>query len=131
MVKEIDRGEQIPSIENREQFSQWLEETKPPPEMCVVLAERAILRALPTLMDECDPAGIENLEAMAARVFRAIAPSSYLAKYPNIDNGLQNHLAAAFKATLAEAKKSERLTSPLISAVINVTKAANFLLQYN
>jgi len=72
-------------VESREQFEAWLDEKKPPKDICVALAARAALRALALIATARFPDAQERARRcadLAAAIFRATALARVAATYP-------------------------------------------------
>ncbi len=106
VAEEVETSGAGPRIENEKQFKQWLEETRPAPDVCVALAARAALRALPFIHHyKPNSYFTEDFYESVRRLFRATTVSLIVAKYPgapsqfgnrlSIDNALMVHKAEA------------------------------------
>lgn len=86
-------------IESREQFKEWLDRKKPSKEICVALAARAALRALPLAAADAprvgDEAGARRFAQLIVALFRATALARVAAKYPTRANELRAAARAA------------------------------------
>lgn len=101
-------------IENREQFEAWLDNKKPPNEICVALAARAALRVLPLAASAIPRSGSETEARLFSRLMEALFRASALAlvasKYPARSNELTSSAAinsanSASSETTAESAK--------------------------
>jgi hypothetical protein len=85
VVEEIEKAGAGPRIENTDDFAKWLEEAQPPPDVCVALAARAALRALPLILWDRLGSPVQRADAQkkeTLRHFRSMAASLITAKFP-------------------------------------------------
>ncbi len=97
-------------VANEGEFRAWLDQRKPPNEICVALAARAALRALPlvaTARFSDSPEGARQFAELAAAVFRATALARVATTYPTRANELRASDAAASDAAARAAAASD------------------------
>lgn len=121
-------------IESREDFESWLDKREPPQEICVALAARAALRALPFTAVHFPKKGGEDAALafvlLSVAMFRASSLARVAAKYPTRVNDLRAFAArAAYGAggTLAaEAAFAADAAIAAAKAAAAAAAAANF-----
>lgn len=85
VAEEVETSGAGPRIENAEDFAEWLKEARPAPDVCVALAVRAALRALPLILWDRLGTPVQRADAQkkeTLRHFRSMAASLITAKYP-------------------------------------------------